>query len=243
VQPIAAHRHPWITIGGWIPAQLRSPIAALAWKGARESGVLGAQVLLAALLLSWFASPFMAMSDEPRGLLALMGRSLPFFLLLGGFLLAILVGVGAVVGDVQPAVNIFWRSRPISPAAWYWTKYALGVATLLVAIELPLLLLNRGPSDPSDFMDRGLFWLMLLWNATFSFALTATCLVRLPAHAAVLAIGTTGILYAALEATFGSFMPGEPGAPLAILVPAFLIAFALSTFAGWWAAVCDVSLT
>jgi hypothetical protein len=237
VEPIV-HRERWWAIGGWMPAQLRSPTAALAWKGIRESGTLGAQVFLAAALLSVAVAAIVQQSDS-RALMRFIASTLSAFLLAGGFLLALLVGVGAVTSDLQPGVNTFWRSRPISASAWYWTRYGIGLVTLLVAIELPLLFLS--PSA-SNLTDRGMFWLMLLWNSTFSFALTAACLVRLPAHAAVLAIGAAAILYAAIEGTFGSFMPGEPPAPLAILAPAFVVALAVSTFVGWWAAVRDVAI-
>jgi len=147
-----------------------------------------------------------------------------------------------VVGDVQPGVNAFWRSRPILPGMWYWTKYAVGLATMLLAVGIPALYFV-GPYADYFTTERDIFWWLLLWNVTFSFALTATCLVRQPGYAAILAIGAVSVLYAVIESAFGSFMPGERIAPMGILVPVFVVAFFVSTMVGWWAAVKDVAVT
>ncbi|HMC10789.1 MAG TPA: hypothetical protein VKH44_05845, partial [Pirellulaceae bacterium] len=176
---------------------------------------------------------------DPTSVTELVAKPLSLFLWAGGFVLAILIGVGAVIGDLQPGVNTFWRSRPISPRSWYWTKYGIGLATLLLAIEVPFLLIPGA----YDLSNTSVLWWPLIWNVTFSFALTATCLIRQPAHAAILAVGAAGILYSVIEAAFGSFTPGEKQAPLAILVPVFLVAFTISTFLGYWAAEHDVAIS
>jgi len=233
VSPIAK---PW-KMADWMPEAIPAHIAALVWKGGREIGVLGLYVLLVSLLLSIAMGTFGILENHPTRIPELAIQAMPAILLVGGFVLAILVGVGAAIGDLQPGVNTFWRSRPISPSAWYWTKYGIGLATILLTIVVPFIL-NPYAQSLSD--QGGIFWWPLLWNVIFSFALTFTCLVRQPAHAAILAVGAAGILYALVQATFGSFTPGEPGAPMAIMAPAFLLAFAASTFLGSWAARHDV---
>jgi hypothetical protein len=225
----------------WRPAAIPAPIAALLWKGWREMGVLGVQVFVIALFLSTFAGALGYAGHEPTSATALLTRGLPAVLWVGGFVLAVLVGVGAVIGDVQGGVNTFWRSRPISAQSWYWTKYGIGLATILLAIEVPFWLTSG--SAPGFIDSRGALWWPLTWNVVFSFALTATCLVRQPAQAAILAIGAAGILYALVEAIFGSFAFGESSTPLAILASVFAAALVGSTLLGAWAAERDAAIS
>jgi len=148
-----------------------------------------------------------------------------------------------VIGDLQGGVNTFWRSRPIPPQSWYWTKYLIGLATILVAIEIPFFVV---PGAREMTLANGVYWwplIFVIWNVTFSFALTATCLVRQPAHAGILAVGGVAILYAGVQAPFGGFTLGEPGAPLAVLAAVFLIAFVASTILGAWVAERDVAIS
>jgi hypothetical protein len=224
------------SVAEWRPAAVPAHVSALIWKGVREMAILGLEVFLVSLLLSLVAGVLGLTGTDPMTVTDLVTKTLPGVLWVGGFVLAVLVGVGAVIGDVQGGVNTFWRSRPIPPQAWYWTKYLIGLATILLAVEIPLLI-----SIGSVAFDQ-LRWL-LLWNTTFSFALTATCLVRQPAHAAILAVGAAGILYAIVEAAFGSLTPGEPAAPLIAMAPVFLFAFVASTFLGSWAAEHDVAIS
>ena len=217
------------------------PLWALILKAVREMGLLGLEVLGVSILLSIIGGIIGFTEDQPVRLANLLTGGLPVILFVGGFVLAILIGVGAVIGDVQPGVNTFWRSRPISPQAWYWTKYAVGLATMFLAVEIPALLFVG--SHASDITrDRSVLWWLLMWNCTFSLALTATCLIRQPGYAAILSVGGVSVLYALLEAAFGSFLPGENAAPMAILVPVFVAAFVVSTAVGWWAAVGDVAV-
>jgi ABC-type transport system involved in multi-copper enzyme maturation permease subunit len=229
---------PW-TIAAWRPTPVPAPIAALVWKAFREIGFLGLQVFVIALATSLILGAA-GVTGSAQTNWQLITGALPVVLWAGGFALAILIGVGAVIGDLQAGVNTFWRSRPIPPQSWYWTKFLIGLATILVAIELPFFLT---PSSLILTEGKGLLWWPLVWNVTFSFALTATCLVRQPAHAGILAVGAVAILYAVIEAPFGGFTPGEPGAPMSVLAPVFLAAFIVSTILGCWAAEHDVALS
>jgi ABC-type transport system involved in multi-copper enzyme maturation permease subunit len=231
---------PW-TIGAWRPTPIPAPIAALVWKGFREIGFLGLQVLVISLVLSLFAGA-LGLTNNPQSNLDPVLKALPQILWVAGFVLAVLVGVGAVIGDLQAGVNTFWRSRPIPPQLWYWTKYLIGLATIFIAIEIPSLMCIGAMILDVKELHSPLLWL-LVWNVTFSFALTATSLVRQPAHAGILAIGGVGILYSIVQAPFDGFTPGEPGAPLAILATVFLIAFIASTLLGSWAAEHDVAIS
>ncbi len=229
---------PW-TIASWRPTPVPAPIAALTWKSFREIGFLGLQVFIIALIASLLLGAA-GMTGSAETDWQLITGALPVVLLAGGFALAILIGVGAVIGDLQGGVNTFWRSRPIPPQSWYWTKYLMGLATILIAIEVPFFIT---PSSVIVSEGKGLLWWPLVWNVTFSFALTATCLVRQPAHAGILAVGGVAILYALVEAPFGGFTLGEPGAPMSVLAPVFIAAFVASTLFGSWATERDIALS
>jgi ABC-type transport system involved in multi-copper enzyme maturation permease subunit len=232
----------WV-IPRWNVQIFSAPVSALIGKAVREMGLLGLEVLGISLLLSVLVGLIsMPSNNHAEPLTRSLTAALPMILLVAGYVLAVLIGVGAVIGDVQPGVNTFWRSRPISPSAWYWTKYGVGLATMLVAVEIPAVVLV-GPDAGHVFRsERGVSWWLLMWDVTFSFALTATCLVRQPGYAAILAIGGVSVLYAVIEAAFGSFMPGEASAPMDILGPVFVVAFFVSTAIGWWGAARDVSV-
>ncbi len=227
----------------WQPDFLSAPLSALVGKAVREMGWLGLGVIVVSLALSCVAG-CLGITGTNQRLSALdsLTSALPLILLMSGFILALLVGVGAVIGDVEPGVNTFWRSRPISPPAWYWTKYGVGLATIFFAVEIPALFFMRGSTGTVAGHRGVLFWL-LLWSVTFTFALTATCLVRKPGYAAILAFGAVNMLYALVEGTFALMAGEQRPSPMEIIVPVFVVAFFVSTVVGWWAAVNDVAVT
>jgi ABC-type transport system involved in multi-copper enzyme maturation permease subunit len=205
-------------------------------------GIIGLLVFLVSLLLSGVAAALGFVDRGPTTpFFTATSESLAPFLWIGGFVLAILIGVGAVIGDVQSGVNTFWRSRPIPPGAWYWSKYIIGLLTIFFAIEVPAFACIGYRNPLPDELSGWFFW-MLIWNATFSIALMATCLVRQPLQAAILAIGGAGLLFAAVQAVFASGSE-EPG-PLALpaFVIAFGVAFVASTLVGAWAAEHDAAI-
>ena len=53
-----------------------------------------------------------------------------------GLLVALIVGIGMFDQDLGPRLNDFWRSRPIHPDLWFWTKYLAGLSILGLALVL-----------------------------------------------------------------------------------------------------------
>lgn len=240
IRPLTERRTGWFDVRGYSPARLASPLAALAWKDLREIAAMCAQVLAASLLLTLLLC-VVTLPAGPVDVVRLGMNAGAFALWLGGFVLAILIGVGTVAADLAPPVNTFWRSRPISASAWYWTKYVLGMAAIVGTIALPTLAMLPY-TQGIDVTGKGWFWSLLLWALAFSLALTMTCLFRQPLRASVLTIGAVALLYVAVQACFGSFSPWEAGAPLGVLIAVFTVALVASTIAGWWIAVRDVAL-
>jgi ABC-type transport system involved in multi-copper enzyme maturation permease subunit len=221
LRPIKERRKILLELAGWMPARLNSPLGALVWKDCREIGAVSVQVLAASLLL-WL----------------LMG---PPAFWLGGFALAVLIGVGSVGPELEPAVNTFWRSRPISASTWYWSKFALGLAAIVVTMGPPTM--ATFPSNYGlEITQKGFFATPLLWLVAYSLAMTMTCLVRQSVQGGILGVGSVAVLYGVLEACFDLATPGDFGTPITVFAPVFVAALVTSALAGWWLAVKDYSI-
>src|SRR5687768_18450856 len=57
-----------------------------------------------------------------------------------GGLLAIIIAVGATCRDLQPKLQIFWQSRPLTLSGLLITKYIAGLVVMLMTCCIPLLL-------------------------------------------------------------------------------------------------------
>jgi hypothetical protein len=170
----------------------RTTLAAVAWKQAREAApfcVLG--VALAVGMSLW-----LALMDSGNGTsaehLAAAGVAV-------GMLTALLVGIGTFVGELQGRVLEFWRSRPIEPALWFWTKYLTGFAAVALLLAAPI---ACGGARGFVVILVSLPWLAIV----YSLAVCLTCWVRHSFYAGVL--GFTLPLYLAwlsawLERRFG----------------------------------------
>ncbi|HEV2295850.1 MAG TPA: hypothetical protein VGR35_18535 [Tepidisphaeraceae bacterium] len=132
---------------------------------------------------------------------------------LGG-LLAIFVAIGSTTRDLRDELHVFWRSRPVSPGLWLTVKYLTGLATVLLACTLPMLMQFAMAAHTGRFWSVrevghavGIhsFTLVLL----FSVAFLLGCLVRHATNAALLAAAAGLVLY---------FLPvvAAPLAPLSV---------------------------
>jgi ABC-type transport system involved in multi-copper enzyme maturation permease subunit len=239
IRPVGEPGQAWVEFRGWIPARPNSPLTALLWKDLRVIAAVSVQVLMISLLLSIVFGALVSSAGHTSFLEVGM-ESLSVVLWLGGFVLALLIGVGSLGAEVQPAVNTFWRSRPISSSAWYWSKFTLGLAAIAITIGLPTLVTL--PFTRVDPTEKGFLWSLLLWIVAFSLSMTLTCLIRQPVRAGILAIGATALLHEGVQACYGGHLFGNPGAPLVALVPAFVAALIASSLTGWWLAVKDYSI-
>lgn len=240
IQPLKDSK--WLTIGGWLPQRLHSPVAALAWKQAAETvpmslAVLGTAVIFS-LLWGWEIRDQIELPRLSRTL-----ELFPVIALLGGFLLALLIGVGTFAADLEPRVNTFWRSRPISASAWFWSKYLIGAAAMLLTLGLPALccacwLYGRNlPADQAvEFVLVTVAW-GLAWLLVFAVAAATACVVRHTLYASIL---TTGVVIAFVATVF--WRASTTGIPpsSAYVVAVISGGVFAATLAGWWLAVRDV---
>lgn len=150
----------------------RTAAAAVAWKQAREAAPF---CLIGALLILGFAV-WLSMLNAERGEFAeaLSAAGISVAMLAG-----LLVGIGTFIGELQPRTMDFWRSRPIEPAFWFWTKYFTGLAATSLFLATPIAASGR----------EGLLMALvsLPWLAiVYSLAVCLTCLVRHSFYAGVL---------------------------------------------------------
>jgi hypothetical protein len=232
----------------WIPARTSSPFVALAVKQLLECAPLVASVMGIALLLAAMAIGIEAIV-QPQAFrhygAARVAGVFAGSACVGGFLLSLLLGIAAFAGDLEPKVNTFWRSRPISPSLWFWTKYSVALASLLLAIGLPAILafvaaeLWLSPGALSD-LPGFIFWIALGWFGIFSAAVVSTCLIRRPLHSGLLAFaliaGSVALAQWIDEGWFGS---GPLQHPLTV-IGVWIFASIAATLIAWRVAVRDI---
>lgn len=134
----------WSRIGLPLPNEL----SALVWLNLRQSLPLAlAGLILAALLTATqYASFELDTSFRSR---------LPSIMWFVGMLWAALVGVGVFAGDLRPQLFGFWRSRPIGVGWWFWCKFLVGLAAVLLVLDGTTIWYSWG--TPIDSMS-GMSW-------------------------------------------------------------------------------------
>jgi hypothetical protein len=160
-----------------------------------------------------------------------------------GLVLALLIGVGTFAPDLEPRVNTFWRSRPISPGSWFWSKYAVGAGAMLLTLGLPALAAVWWPHGREIWEDdRGAFFstiaiVGLVWLLVFATAAAVTCVVRHTLYASILVVGAVVLFMTAVfwRATTMGEQPSN-----AYLVSMFAATCLFTTALGWWLAKRDI---
>jgi hypothetical protein len=172
-------------------AAWRWPVQAIAWKQLRETApivVAGFGCIFVMFGLLAIAQGFHTISantmsaDELAAGFA--GTSVAF-----GVMIALVAGIGVLLSDVGSSLNTFWRSRPIHPDLWFWTKYFTAIAIILVAIYVPMAvtLLLLSSQATAELLEGG--WIPLLSHVSvFAAAVAMTALFRHAVYAAILSI-------------------------------------------------------
>jgi ABC-type transport system involved in multi-copper enzyme maturation permease subunit len=235
--------------GGWMIPRLAFPLIALSWKQFRETLPWSFRVLGIAALLSiaWtipqvISNQRFAPYSPPFS--AIMAGMFAMTATLGGYALALLIGVGTFAPDLEPGVSAFWRSRPISVHQWFWSKFVIGFVALLVTLGVPTLILGEVAmrSLYHRVTPAGPMWVLLGWFGIYSAAVFSTCLIRHVLYSAILAVGLTVASFTLVqfwdEALFAGTRLATPGQDACIWVIAAVGAVVLA----WQAAVHDFAL-
>jgi hypothetical protein len=181
----------------WLGPPRRSPFTAVAWKQCRESGPLaliglaGVLTIVAVVaIINW------------RGLdIDAAIQAYAAVTVAAGMLIALVVGIGVMLFDMSPALSTFWRSRPINPDLWYWTKLVTGLLVVFASLYVPLLIavsLRHGESVRQVFRSGEVAMFPAITVGIYVSAVMMTCLVRQAIYAAILSIGAMYLSFFAI---------------------------------------------
>lgn len=216
---------------GVLAPPMASPWRAIVWQTLRTC----LPVIAGSLVLAAASTAFIYASVSARhGATVREGFEIGSTMTIGcGFLAALIVGVGVLLEDLRPGLHRFWRSRPISPDAWYWTKFATGAISLAVPFGIAAALWFSLPALEAlskDFESVGVASFALLYASVVA----AHVAVRQPVYSAILGVTAYGFL---AVAWLSSESPLHPFA-----APGLFVTTALVALAGWQAFRRDWSL-
>jgi ABC-type transport system involved in multi-copper enzyme maturation permease subunit len=163
----------------------RTTLAAIAWKQVREAAPF-CFVGVVLFLLSVIGLRLLNVADDrfPEGL-ADAGVTV-------GMVVALLIGIGTFIGELQGRMLDFWRSRPIEPALWFWTKFVTGLAAAALLLAAPIAC--------SGVYGVTVILVSLPWLAVvYSLAVCMTCCVRHAFYAGILSFTAASFLFVLSE--------------------------------------------
>jgi hypothetical protein len=103
-----------------IPIRLPGRLPAMIWLELRQSMPLATFGFLLAVLMTIASVLIERQHGYSFGISVLM--NLPSSIWFVAMLWAVVVGSGLYSADLSTGLGAFWRSRPISPDLWFWTK-------------------------------------------------------------------------------------------------------------------------
>ncbi len=161
----------------------RTPVDAVAWKQFREVGPLA---LVAVVTIVTVVLVF-AIADRDFRQLDKLSDLLGGLTISIGVFVALVAGIGVLLEDYSPGVNIFWRSRPINVHLSFLVKYLTGLLVLVISFGSILLLANSLSGwDLGSGWDAGV--IALYFIGFYTLALCSFALVRQPIYAVILAM-------------------------------------------------------
>jgi hypothetical protein len=184
-----------------IPIRLPGRLPAMIWLELRQSLPLAASGFLLAVLVSIASVLMERQQGHPFGTSLLM--EMPHSMFVVGMLWAVVVGSGLYSADLGSGLGAFWRSRPISPSLWFWTKFAVGLAAVLGVLDGITILVswNAPRLTPTTGMSWAFVGCFPIQHAfMFALAVFGTCLFRRPVIGGILAMLGYAVLTIAISA-------------------------------------------
>lgn len=188
----------WFSRVTFIP---RSRFQSLLWAELRQSlplGLLGVGVV-------GLATVFLMLGDGLGSLDRIGSRflsAMPHADFAIASLWSAVVGASLFSAELEPGLGTFWRSRPISPSQWFWIKFSLGLAAVLVVVDGSTSILCW--RAPREGMTGGMSWAFLacmpiLHGLIYALAVYGTCRLRRPVLGGVVAVGLFLVLSVTLD--------------------------------------------
>jgi len=170
--------------------------------------------LLFAILMS-IAEVFMEGHRGGHSLGATVLMDMPHSTWAVGMLWAIVVGSSLYSAELAPGLGSFWRSRPISPGQWFWSKFVIGLLAVVTVLDGVTILLSW--TSPRDSMTTGMSWayvgcMPIDHSFLYTLAVLGTCWLRKPVIGGVLAVAA----YAILTVAIGAFAATSSFEPISV---------------------------
>jgi ABC-type transport system involved in multi-copper enzyme maturation permease subunit len=180
-----------------IPMRFSGRWSALVWLELRQSGPLVTFGLLFALLIA-VASVMM----EPQANYSVLAE-MPHTIAFVGMLWAAVVGSALYSAELGSGLGGFWRSRPISSGRWFWCKFIVGLAAVLIVLDVATILTSW--NTPRYSLTTGMSWAYvgcfpIIHALMYALAVLGTCWLRKPVIGAFLAILGYAVLTIAITA-------------------------------------------
>jgi ABC-type transport system involved in multi-copper enzyme maturation permease subunit len=123
---------------------------------------------------------------------------------------AAVVGSGVFAAELEPRLAGFWRSRPISPSAWYWVKFIVGLIAVIGVLDGVTILVSWNSPyghSPSQMSLSYVACMPVLHATMYSLAVLGVCLLRRPVAGATAAV----LAFFLVTLVFESVAPGRFG--------------------------------
>jgi hypothetical protein len=182
-----------------IPIRLPGRLPAMIWLELRQSMPLAAFGLLLGVLMSIATVLTELQHGYSLGTSVLM--DLPNNMFAVAMLWAVVVGSGLYAADLGSGLGAFWRSRPISPGLWFWTKFVVGLAAVVGVLDGATILISW--NSPRASMTTGMSWAYVGCSPIdhalmYALAVLGTCWFRRPVIGGILAILGYTLLHVAI---------------------------------------------
>lgn len=186
------------SVWSYVPFRPAGPAMAQIWLELRQAFPLAFYGALLAILVTVATIVMEGDIESPGSSFAQSFQAqLPHTVFFVGMLWSTVVAAGLYSADLGERLGSFWRSRPISPAMWFWTKFFVGL--LMVEICLDAVSIAVSWNGPRGGMTQGMSWSFvacfpLLHAWMYTLAVLGTCVVRKPVIGGFLAIFTYMVL-------------------------------------------------
>jgi len=174
---------------------------ALLWLELRQSLPLVAAGFLLTVLITVAGVLMERGHHHSFGTEVLMG--LPGSVFFVGMLWASVVGSGLYSADLSNGLGGFWRSRPISPSMWFWSKFMIGLVAVLTVLDGITTLVSW--NAPRESPTTGMSWAYvgcfpMIHTLMYTLAVLGTCWLRRPVVGGILSILGYALLSVAISA-------------------------------------------
>jgi len=183
-----------------IPIRLPGRLPAMIWLELRQSMPLATSGFLLAVLMS-IATVLIERRQRGYSFGSSVLMEMPGSMFIFAMLWAIVVGSGLYSVDLSSGLGAFWRSRPISPGLWFWTKFVIGLAAVVSVLDGATILISW--NSPRTTMTTGMSWAYvgcfpIIHALMYALAVLGTCWFRRPMIGGILAILGYTLLHVAI---------------------------------------------